>query len=99
MDVDLAQVLLPPDHIASASASLFLAAAACARQLAEQEEQEVQRLVATALHVQAQKVDVKLKHLEELSRVGACCWGGCLLLWFNHGCSRCASLCIRCMLQ
>lgn len=52
--------------IKTASAAAIGAAAAKAKKLVEQEEREIQRLVAFVIEKQLKKLEVKIKHFEEL---------------------------------
>lgn len=73
---DLSQVQLQPSMVLAAATSSLQAAAARARQLADQEDREMQRLVTAALQVQGQKVQTKLKYLASLNQV-RCSFSGC----------------------
>ncbi len=56
-------------QVRAAAAAALAAAAVKARLMADAEERELQRLAAAAVELQARKVDLKLRHLDELEQV------------------------------
>eukprot|EP00887_Chlorella_sp_A99_P002369 scaffold10.g2369.t1 len=59
----------PPTQLRVAAAIGLASAAARAKQLADAEEREMQRLVVAAIEAQQKKVDAKLRYLETLDRM------------------------------
>lgn len=69
-DPDPGRAVTPAETRAAAMVAMCRAAAR-AKLMADQQEREMELLAVRVLEIQQERVDIKLKHLEQLEKVGA----------------------------